>query len=100
MGTEPVAQRGDVDVFLDAATRRVPDEHRAVGPELDSPDVDAAVAASLLQDARTVRESFEQIAADMVEVVDERDVGDLSPLAAGVFGAVLATWVTFVPSFL
>ncbi len=29
-----------------------------------------------------------------------RDPGSLSPLQAGVFGAVVATWVTFVPSFL
>jgi chromate transporter len=29
-----------------------------------------------------------------------RDPGTLSPLAAGVFGSVLATWVTFVPCFL
>lgn len=29
-----------------------------------------------------------------------RSPGDLSPLTAGVFGAVIATWVTFVPSFL
>lgn len=29
-----------------------------------------------------------------------RDPGSLSPLGAGVFGAVVATWVTFVPSFL
>jgi chromate transporter len=29
-----------------------------------------------------------------------RSPGSLSPLAAGIFGAVIATWVTFVPSFL
>lgn len=29
-----------------------------------------------------------------------RDPGSLSPLQAGVYGAVIATWVTFVPSFL
>jgi chromate transporter len=29
-----------------------------------------------------------------------RSPGSLPPLAAGVFGAVVATWVTFVPSFL
>ena len=29
-----------------------------------------------------------------------RDPGALSPLAAGVFGGLLATWVTFVPCFL
>ncbi len=29
-----------------------------------------------------------------------RDPGSLSPLQAGAFGAVIATWVTFVPSFL
>jgi chromate transporter len=29
-----------------------------------------------------------------------RAPGSLSPLVAGVFGAVIATWVTFVPSFL
>ena len=29
-----------------------------------------------------------------------RSPGNLSPLTAGVFGAVIATWVTFVPSFL
>ncbi len=29
-----------------------------------------------------------------------RNPGGLSPLQAGVFGAVVATWVTFVPSFL
>ncbi len=29
-----------------------------------------------------------------------RDPGSLSPLQAGVFGAVVATWVTFIPSFL
>ncbi len=29
-----------------------------------------------------------------------RDPGGLSPLQAGVFGALIATWVTFVPSFL
>ncbi len=29
-----------------------------------------------------------------------RNPGSLSPIQAGVFGAVIATWVTFVPSFL
>ncbi|MBN8958050.1 MAG: chromate efflux transporter [Rhizobiales bacterium] len=29
-----------------------------------------------------------------------RDPGSLSPLAAGIFGGLLATWVTFVPCFL
>ena len=29
-----------------------------------------------------------------------RDPGSLRPLQAGVFGAVIATWVTFIPSFL
>lgn len=29
-----------------------------------------------------------------------RDPGTLSPLTAGIFGAILTTWVTFVPSFL
>ncbi len=29
-----------------------------------------------------------------------RDPGSLSPLQAGMFGAVIATWVTFIPSFL
>jgi chromate transporter len=29
-----------------------------------------------------------------------RDPGPMTPLQAGVFGAVVATWVTFVPSFL
>lgn len=29
-----------------------------------------------------------------------RDPAPLTPLQAGVFGAVIATWVTFVPSFL
>ena len=29
-----------------------------------------------------------------------RDPGPLTPIQAGVFGAVIATWVTFIPSFL
>jgi chromate transporter len=29
-----------------------------------------------------------------------RDPGSLTPIQAGVFGAVIATWVTFIPSFL